>query len=277
NVVDSNFLYYMNRSLNSGFRVAQGFREAKNPADNWISGSYAIFYLFQNVFFNHTRRKMRLSASINGTGFMIKKELIDEVGFDTKTLTEDVEFSGLCALRNEKIDFVEDAITYDENPVDFKSSWKQRKRWTAGNLSCMKLYSAKLFGHFIKTRNLSALDLSLRYSAPVVQVVGFANFLLLSFFKVIGIELSDIFSRFFALGFLCMVISYFIGLIMEIILLKYKGKSVKPMVSGLLMFAFFVLTWVSINFVCLIKKQTSWEEIKHNRNISIAEIVKNYR
>ena len=50
NVVDSNFLYYMNRSLNSGFRVAQGFREAKNPADNWISGSYAIFYLFQNVY-----------------------------------------------------------------------------------------------------------------------------------------------------------------------------------------------------------------------------------
>ena len=49
------------------------------------------------------------------------------------------------------------------------------------------------------------------------------------------------------------------------------------MVSGLLMFAFFVLTWVPINFVCLIKKQTSWEEIKHNRNISIAEIVKNYR
>ena len=277
NVVDSNFLYYMNRSLNSGFRVAQGFREAKNPADNWISGSYAIFYLFQNVFFNHTRRKMRLSASINGTGFMIKKKLIDEVGFDTKTLTEDVEFSGLCALRNEKIDFVEGAITYDENPVDFKSSWKQRKRWTAGNLSCMKLYSAKLFGHFIKTRNLSALDLSLRYSAPVVQVVGFANFILLSFFKVIGIELSDIFSRFFALGFLCMVISYFIGLVMEIIILKYKGKSVKPMVSGLLMFAFFVLTWVPINFVCLIKKQTSWEEIKHNRNISIAEIVKNYR
>ncbi|MBQ7500630.1 MAG: hypothetical protein IJT91_07020, partial [Clostridia bacterium] len=68
-----------------------------------------------------------------------------------------------------------------------------------------------------------------------------------------------------------------IGLIMEIIILKYKGKSVKPMVSGLLMFAFFVLTWVPINFVCLIKKQTSWEEIKHNRNISIAEIVKYYR
>ena len=74
-----------------------------------------------------------------------------------------------------------------------------------------------------------------------------------------------------------MVISYFIGLIMEIIILKYKGKSVKPMVSGLLMIAFFVLTWVPINFVCLIKKQTSWEEIKHNRNISIAEIVKYYR
>ena len=38
----------MNECLESGYNVAEGYRDAKNPSDNWLSGSYAIFYLFQN-------------------------------------------------------------------------------------------------------------------------------------------------------------------------------------------------------------------------------------
>ena len=91
---------------------------------------------------------MDRSASINGTGFMIKKEIIDTYGFDTYTLTEDVEFTGQCALRGERIAFVEDAITYDEYPILFKASWKQRKRWSAGILECMKRYTLPLFKNY---------------------------------------------------------------------------------------------------------------------------------
>lgn len=104
----------MNDCLNSGYKVAEGYRDSKNPKDNWISGSYTIFYLFQNIFFNRSRMSFDASASINGTGFMISKDIIDRDGFETFTLTEDVEFTGQCALKGEKIAFVEDAITYDE-------------------------------------------------------------------------------------------------------------------------------------------------------------------
>ena len=47
NVVHKDFLTHMNNCLNSGYKVAEGYRDAKNPSDNWISGSYTIFYLFQ--------------------------------------------------------------------------------------------------------------------------------------------------------------------------------------------------------------------------------------
>ena len=158
NVVHPEFLNNMNMALNSGYRVAQCFRDAKNPSDNWLSGSYMLFYLIQNVFFNHARMTFNGSSSINGTGFMIKKDYIDEIGFKTYSLTEDVEFTGQCALNKEKIVFVEDAITYDEYPVKFLSSWKQRKRWTAGMLTCLKLYTPKLLIDYLKTGNIASLD-----------------------------------------------------------------------------------------------------------------------
>ena len=145
NLVHKDFLKHMNDCLNSGYKVAEGYRDSKNPKDNWISGSYTIFYLFQNIFFNKSRMAFDASASINGTGFMISKDIIDRDGFETYTLTEDVEFTGQCALKGEKIAFVEDAITYDEYPINFGASWKQRKRWSAGIIQCMNIYSFKLF------------------------------------------------------------------------------------------------------------------------------------
>ena len=212
------------------------------------------------------------SSSINGTGFMIKKSLIDEKGFDTKSLTEDVEFTGQCALNNEKIAFVDDAITYDEYPVKFGASWKQRKRWSAGIITCMKIYSPKLFADFIKTGNLSSLDMSMVYLGPLMQVLSFINFIILIIFKILGIELYDIFSYAFATGFVYFLLLYLIGILIEIFTILYKKKSVKTIFSGVIMFLIFTFTWIPINIICFVKKYKKWEEIKHERSIKIEEL-----
>lgn len=272
NVVDKNFLQAMNRVINSGYKVAEGFRDAKNPSDNWISGSYTIFYLFQNVFFNQSRMGFGASSSINGTGFMIKKELIDQDGFETYTLTEDVEFTGQCALKGEKIAFVHDAITYDEYPVYFNVSWKQRKRWSAGIIECMKRYSLKLFKNFFQTGSIVSLDMALVYLGPLVQVLSFIAMLMLVVFRIFGIELNDIFSWFFASGIIFFIAMFIMGLLIEIFVLIYKKKSLKGMFSGIIFFSIFLLSWIPINIVCFIKKQTKWEEIKHDRNIKISDV-----
>ena len=65
------FISRMNDTLCSGYRVAEGFRDSKNITDNWISGSYSLFYYMQNFFFNKSRMTMGLSGSINGTGFNV--------------------------------------------------------------------------------------------------------------------------------------------------------------------------------------------------------------
>ena len=203
------------------------------------------------------------TANINGTGFMISKDKIDKEGFDTHTLTEDIEFTAQCALKNEPVAFVEGAITYDEQPVSFGVSWKQRKRWSVGTLQCMRLYNIKLWKHFLKTGNIAAFDMSMNFIAPVIQVVCLIEFFVLIIFRVFNIQLYDVFSMLYSSGLFFLILTYFSGVIVSIFVLQYNRRNAKSAISAIVLFALFILTWVPINLVCLFTRDMVWEEIKH--------------
>ena len=93
NVVDKNFLNVMNKKLCQGEVLVQGYRDIKNPTDTWVSGGYAIFYWTMNRLYHLARYNMGLSPLINGTAFMVKWDILIDEGWNTKTLTEDIEFA----------------------------------------------------------------------------------------------------------------------------------------------------------------------------------------
>jgi cellulose synthase/poly-beta-1,6-N-acetylglucosamine synthase-like glycosyltransferase len=272
NIVHPDFISRMNDTLASGYEVAEGCRDSKNITDNWISGSYSLFYYMQNFFFNKSRMTMDLSSSINGTGFMISKAKIDREGFDTKTLTEDIEFTAQCALKNEPIAFVENAITYDEQPVTFQASWKQRKRWSVGTLQCFRIYNWHLLKHFFKTGNQSAFDMFLNFSAPLIQIISLVEFFVLILFRIYNVQLYDIFSTMYSSGAFFLMFSYLSGVVISIFVIKYNRRKAKNVVGAIALFALFILSWIPINVLCLFKKDTVWEEIKHKRNVEARDL-----
>ena len=144
NIVNENFLKAMNKKLCQGEDVVQGYRDIKNPTDSWITAGYAIFYWTMNRFYHLARYNLGLSPLINGTGFMVKFDVIKPEGWNTKTLTEDIEFSLKRIIAGKKLGWATDAIVYDEQPVGFKQSWSQRSRWTVGHIQCMKEYTGLL-------------------------------------------------------------------------------------------------------------------------------------
>lgn len=273
NVVHPNFLARMNDTICDGYQVAQGFRDSKNPDDNWLSGSYSLFYWTQNLFFNKSRMMMKASASINGTGFMIHKDVINQYGFNTVTLTEDIEFTAHCALNNVQIAFVEDAITYDEQPLEFPVSWKQRRRWSVGTLQCMRVYSGKLLKAYRENHNLPAFDMFMFFLSPVMQLLGFTTMIMLGLFHIFGIELFDVFSYLYAYNVVFLVASYLVTIAFGVFVCRYFNKSVKECILGILSLPLFLFTWIPINIVCLFKKDIVWEPIKHHRNINLEDLV----
>lgn len=269
NVVHPDFLMHMNMSLNKGYKVAQGFRDSKNYQDNWISGSYTLFYYIQNFFFNLSRKKLNASASINGTGFMVQKELIESINFNPVTLTEDVELTTVCAIRNERVDFVKDAITYDEQPTNFKVSLIQRLRWSKGNLQVWRQYHRELIKAFIRYHNLASIDMYLNNLAAIVQVISI--FVLLATFieKVVTTRIV-----FTVGGILGMIVSYLGTILLTLFVTVYNKKSINGMVPALLLFTIFMLTWLPLNIICLFKKNIEWKHIGHNKNVNIDDIIK---
>lgn len=266
NVVHKDFLTHMNDVLNNGYRVATSFRDAKNPSDSWISGSYTVFYYIQNLFFCRSRLGLNSNATVTGTGFMVKKEIIDDTGWNTYTLTEDMEFAGQCALRNERIYYAEKAITYDEYPVDFKTSWKQRKRWSVGNIQCMQLYFYRLIKEFFKTKRLSNLDMSFIYLGIMAQVVVYIN---LFFFRVANFTVGN---PLIEQDYLSWILGGLIQMALPLITVIWLKKDPRKLWKGILLFPLFILSWLPINFICIFKQNIGWEEIKHERSIKLEEI-----
>lgn len=259
NIVNEEFLSEMNKSINKGALVAKSNMDIKAKQNTWVSSSYAIYFFIQSILFSKPRNNIGVSSAINGTGIMIKKEVIDKYGFNVKTITEDLEFMTLCALNNIKITYVENAICYAEHPSNFKVSMLQRRRWTKGIYEGFILYINKLAKHLIKYHTIESLDCLLIYSTPIILIAGIISFII----NLLIVPLP----LFIKITIPSLIISYIsISLCALFVCIKNK-KNTKEFLSGILMFPIFLLTWQYLNIIILFKKEITWDEIKHSEKI----------
>ena len=264
NIVDNNFLNSMNESLNNGYNVVQGFRKTKNINDNWLSSSYAIMYYIQGLFINKARFNLGKSAFLNGTGFMVKKSVIDKHGFNPKTITEDIEFTMMCAINNEKIAYNENALFYDEQVVNLKDSIKQRKRWSFGTIKCLKYYFKPLVINIFKNKSFICLDVIMFYLTVFMQIIIFITFIISLLFILLNNNITSVYYSLFIS--LILLLS---GIILRIYLIKHYDNNIIDNIGGILIFDLFLLSWLPINLICLFKKNCTWDQIKHNRVVEI--------
>ena len=269
NIVDKNFLNAMNKKLCQGEQVVQGYRDIKNPSDSWISAGYALFYWSMNRFYHLSRYNLGLSPLINGTGFMVDFNLIKPTGWDTKTLTEDIEFSLKNIAQGRKLGWATDAIVYDEQPTEFKQSWSQRSRWTVGHLQCMKYYTKDLAEGVVEYRTLMNFD-GLLYLMGIPMML--VTFLLLALNTIIyfadGMTLGMLFFNYAKY----LVATFLAPVAMALFVMLIEKKPIKPMIKGVLLFPVFMGTWIVINIKCIIKPNTKWEKIEHKRNVKIDDM-----
>lgn len=272
NVVHPDFLKLMNNTYLSGYKVAQGRKDSKNISDNWLSASYGLFHYVQNFFFNKSRMKMNAACAINGTGFMVAKSIMDE-GFDPKTVTEDIELSIQCVLKGIDIAYVEEAVTYDEQPTKFNDSWHQRSRWSKGIIECNRLYRKELIKKWIKDKDFSSIDKFMFSVAPYIQTLSVILTGMLGVFYLLDIELNDIFSYFFSLGITFFMIGYLIDVIINMFMIIYYKRDLYENLHGIFFFLVFMATWIPINIICLFKKDLTWVQIEHNRKSSMEALL----
>lgn len=271
NIVDVNFIKNMNKKLCQGEEVVQGYRDIKNPTDSWVSAGYAIFYWTMNRFYHLARYNLGLSPLINGTGFMVKFDLVKPTnGFDTVTLTEDIEFSLKTIISGKKLGWATDAIVYDEQPVGFKQSWSQRSRWTVGHIQCLKEYTKPLAAAVKEHKTLMNFDGLLYMLGSIPMFVLTIVLLLLNFIMYFGNGMTTTDLIVNCLRYL--LPTFLLPIFTAIIIMILDKKPIRPMIKGLALYPLFLGSWLLINFKCLFKRETKWEKINHVRDIKINEV-----
>ena len=270
NIVDKNFIKNMNKKLCQGEDVVQGYRDIKNPTDSWITSGYALFYWTMHRFYHLARYNIGLSPLLNGTGFMVRFDVVKPNGWDTVTLTEDIEFSLKRIIAGKKLGWATDAIVYDEQPVGFKQSWSQRSRWTVGHIQCISKYTKPLAQATKDNKTLMNFDgfLYIIGSIPmfvITLILLLANFLIYAGEGMTTYQLIDSLLRYAVPTFLLPIFT-------AMIVMGLDKRPIKPMAKGLLCYPLFLGSWLLINFKCLFKRETSWEKINHVRSIKISDV-----
>ncbi len=270
NIVDKNFISAMNKKLCEGEDVVQGYRDIKNPTDNWITAGYALFYWTLHRFYHLARYNVGLSPLLNGTGFMVKFDVIKPDGWNTETLTEDIEFSLKRIIAGKKLGWATDAIVYDEQPTSFKQSWSQRSRWTVGHIQCVNRYTTDLVKAVFEHKTLMNLD-------GFFYIIGSIPMFIISIFLLVANLIMYLANTMPGIGLIMNIGRYIIPTLLlpsitAICAMFLDRKPIKPMLKGLIAYPVFMGSWLLINFKCLFKKETSWEKINHVRNIKIADV-----
>ncbi|MBE5765742.1 MAG: glycosyltransferase [Clostridiales bacterium] len=264
NIVDKDYLQIANDTLVSGAHAGQGYRDSKNPHDNWLTGGMSIFFWMMDSLYNRMRSRIGMAAAFNGTGVMLDREVIRAIGTKTYTMTEDLELCALCALHGYKIEWMEKAVTYDEQPLGFVDSFRQRRRWFAGSAQCFRRYAFRLFACAMQEKNSAAFDMGVIFCGTPVQLISLVPALATITGVISGLICGDIGFGWLAASLAALgIAAWCAASLFAWFVCRMEKKLSLGMAKGIALFPLFLVTWFAANisvFVAGIPKK--WKEIQ---------------
>lgn len=271
NLLKGDYISEMNKVFSAEHPIVTSYRNSKNYGDNWISAGYSLWFMRESEFLNHARMILGTSCAISGTGFLFSREILKSCGgWRFFYLTEDIEFTVHNVLEGVKIGYCGSAELYDEQPVLFSQSWKQRLRWAKGYLQVFNKYGFRLFYGIFKYRDFGCIDMSmsimpaiaLSFSALICNIVMFFSGLYLGqdVLPVVISALESLMNTYLLL--------LFIGAVTTATQWKHIHTTTLKKLVYTLTFPLFMLTYIPISFCALFAK-VEWKPINHSVAVSI--------
>ncbi|MBQ5557234.1 MAG: glycosyltransferase family 2 protein [Aeriscardovia sp.] len=265
NLLDERYISEMNKGFHAGFHILTSYRNSKN-IDNWVSAGAALWFVRESRFLNSTRMFLHSSCHVGGTGFLFSREVMERNdGWKFHLMTEDMEFTLDSILHGERIGYVGDAILYDEQPVTFAQSWRQRVRWSKGFLQVFRYYGPDLVRRAFTEGDFSSIDMMLMICPLTVfwavrELLGFL-------FAACGFvtwqsQLDNLWAWVYGTGW-SMLGMMAIAALTVIAERQRIGATNRELVAYVLSFPLYMLSYIPIAFVALFSKP-KWKPITHN-------------
>lgn len=274
NLLSENYITEMNKTFSQGYNVLTSYRNSKNYDSNWISAGYALWFLREAKYLNQARMLLNTSCAVSGTGFMFSQNILDKMGgWNFFTLTEDIEFTVYNIVNGEKIGYCGTAVLYDEQPVKFSQSWRQRLRWAKGYLQVFRKYGFKLIGGIFTKFSFSCFDITMTIMPAIVLTVAamLANIMAVIFGIASGSDVFIALQSILEAIFNTYLLMFLVGMITTIS--EWKQIHTTPLKKIFYMFTFpvYMFTYIPIAVTAMFTK-VEWKPIEHSHAKTLEEV-----
>lgn len=275
NVLKPDYITEIDRVCSAGYDVFCGYRDSKNLTTNWVSGTSGLWFLHDSVHLNASRMLLGNPCHVTGTGFGFTRKLLDKSGgWNFFTLTEDLEFNNWCVTNGIPVGYTEKAVLFDEQPVRFSQSWRQRTRWVQGGIQVSVKYGRPLLQGILRGGKggyacLEALSLSLwgyclgTVSGILTLASAFCRGGWIALGQAILVALAGAIAGSLLMGGLTMLLAG-----------KHTHATAEQKWTAVLAFPLYTLSYLPIAVTAVFRK-FHWLPIEHSHTCSIRELCKN--
>lgn len=191
------------------------------------------------------RRQLLGLCTIPGTNFVLRRTTIEKLGgWDTKAIAEDTEISFRIYKMGQRITYVPQSVTWEQEPETAAVWIKQRTRWVKGNIYVLVKYITNLFKGKQNRVLFDILYFFSVYFLFLTSVVISDIIFVLSLFNLVEISIPFNFLIIWVLSYILFIIQVSITLTME----KGEGD-----ISNILLVALMYFTYSQMWLLVAIK------------------------
>ena len=274
NVAEKNYITEMNKAYSAGYEVVTSYRNASNYGAGWRAAGQGMYFLRDARILNMARMRLNCNTFVTGTGFLFSNEVANmNGGWPFHCLTEDGEFTMENCVKKVKTGYCHDAIFYDEQAVDVKTSWYQKLRWCKGGLQIFAKYLGSLVKGFFSKRFLTNFDMAMCLTAAyalsliavAANVIGGIVYIILDPTRIWQILMPMLL---IALG------AYLALLIFSLFATVSEWDRIRATAPKKIFYAFtfplFIFSFIPAAAVALFKR-VEWKPVRHSGEVTNSE------
>ncbi len=200
NILKKDVLTKINAAFDRGFDAVQGHRTAKN-----LNAAFAILDALSEEINNHIFRKghrvLGISSALIGSGMGLDYTLFKKTMATVDSVGEDKEIELKIIRKGYTIEYVDDAIIYDEKTQESGNFVNQRRRWIAAQLGYFRSNFSDGILALITKGNFDYFDKVMQMIQPPRILLSGTLFFLSLLFGIIHFLPYPVLQQYFAPAF----------------------------------------------------------------------------
>ena len=255
NQIGPDFLRHMDGAFKEGASVVTGNRLSQNPYDSLVSQWYTLYWAILDSLYNRPRNNLGLSSMLSGTGFAFRADLLREKGWNTCSLSEDIEFSVQQTLEGHRVRYLDEGIFYDEQPTRLPVMWTQLSRWCTGAYQIAFHYFIPWCRAFASRPSWRLWDMFMGVGLTVAFGLATLNYFVLAGYLIWRDHLMLLLVP-SLIGYLATILTGFVAA-------KMDGWPARKLFWGIITMPLFYSLFSFISVRALLFPQKKWVRIEH--------------